>query len=346
MIRLYSRCALLYCLLLLAAACNRRHHVVNRSFYYWKTGFSLHSYECSRLRDLQCRTIYLRCFDVDWDEKQQTPKPVATVHVQEAPDKTFAYVPVVFITQKAIARITPQDIPQLAAHICQLTDQLLRSNQLSFKELQIDCDWTATSRDHYFALLTALRQQPLLQHKTLSCTIRLHQVKYRLRSGVPPVDRGLLMCYNLGDLRMPGTRNSILNAQLAKDYLSGAGSYPLPLDVALPLFRWCVQFRDGKMKGILRDVPPETLVQQSLFRQQQQNVYTCLADTVWEGYHFQTGDEVRIEAPAIKDIQEVATFTARQIRNDTLSVILFHADSVTLSKYSHDEIEAIYNAYH
>jgi hypothetical protein len=69
--------------------------------------------------------------------------------------------------------------------------------------------------------------------------------QYRERTGVPPVDRGMLMFYNMGKLSAePGAR-SIYDADAAERYLARVGEYPLPLDLALPIWSWTVQVRDG-----------------------------------------------------------------------------------------------------
>src|SRR5690606_5738679 len=90
--------------------------------------------------------------------------------------------------------------------------------------------------------------------KILSVTIRLHQVKYLAAAGIPPADKGLLMVYNIDNLRNVKVENSILNTQSAKSYLEKVGAYPLPLDVALPIFQWTLLFEAEQLKGILRDV--------------------------------------------------------------------------------------------
>ena len=331
---------------LLFVGCNKRHHTITRGFYYWRTGYALSAYERNRLRDIQVKALYLRCFDVDWDEATQQPKPLGIVRFNTPPDTGFNYTPVVFITQKAIAKLTLRQTRQLASDVMRLVRELCQNNNLSTKEIQIDCDWTSSCREVYFSLLKEIRKQPFLQDKLLSCTIRLHQVKFRMNSGIPPVDRGLLMCYNIGNLKQPGAHNSILDAGLAKNYLKDVGSYPLKLDVALPLFRWCVQFHDGKMIGILRDVSPEDIAATPFFKHSNANLYHCEKDTDWQDYNFRVGDEIRTETPSISDLNAVADFTAEAVRNDSLAVLFFQADSLTLSYYTTHELEAIYHHYH
>jgi hypothetical protein len=250
----------------------------------------------------------------------------------------------VYITQDALNATPDRAIPDLAANI----DKLLQSLWTGLpapEEVQVDCDWTASNRDRYFSLLRVLRAQSFFRGARLSCTIRLHQIKFQSRSGIPPVDRGLLMCYNMGSISKPGAHNSILNPALAEDYLHHLGDYPLRLDVALPLFDWCLLFRDGQLKGILRDVSPEQIAASPLFRNTGRNLYTSVADQVHAGVDIQAGDVVRIERSEQEAILEMARFASRHIRSDSLRVLLFHCDSLTLSKHPHDELEAIYGAF-
>jgi hypothetical protein len=91
----------------------------------------------------------------------------------------------------------------------------------------------------------------------LSATIRLHQYKFPDRTGVPPADRGLLMFYNTGDIHDPDEPNSIFQPAAAEKYLHGAPPrYPLPLDVALPVFSWTLIYRDGDLWKIVPGVEP------------------------------------------------------------------------------------------
>ncbi len=331
--------------LLLLASCQKKHHTVTRGFYYWKTFFKLSNYEQEKLVQAGCTRLYIHCFDVDWDDFGNCPKPLAILRLRENPKTLFVHTPVVFITQKAIAKLSDAQVPELAKNIAKLLDEISAGSRLNPAEIQIDCDWTAGTRERYFNLLRAMKREKFFRHKTLSCTVRLHQVKYRERSGIPPVDRALVMCYNVGNLKQPGAHNSILDAGLAKNYLAALDAYPLPVDIALPLFSWCLHFRDGRMLGILRDITPESIANNAAFRPLKSNLYSCVKDTLWQEYHFLAGDELRAESPTIDALKEVAGFTARKARNDSLSVLFFHADSLTLSKYSPHDLETVYRIY-
>ncbi len=297
------------------------------------------------LHQLHCSRMYIRFFDVDWDTKNNTAMPVATVRMPQQKNTALAYVPVIFITQNALKNISDSSIHALALNIAELTQQLCSASGVYPPEIQVDCDWIGSMREKYFLLLQQLKLQPYFRNKALSCTIRMHQVKYVQQSGVPPVDKGLLMCYNMGDLKKYDTRNSILDVEEAKAYLGKLNSYPLPLDVALPLFRWCLLFREGRFKGILRDIQPEEIGSNSLFSRQQTNVYRCTRDTLYKGYFLKEGDMLRTEAPSAAALTAMAAYTANRIRNKEMNVVFFDCDSIILSKYSTDELEKVFSAY-
>jgi hypothetical protein len=288
--------------------------------------------------------MYIRLFDVDEDKVLSRPAPVAPVRMG-AKDSGFTYVPVVFVTQKALIALNDTTIEELAQNICALAERICGMSGIDPNELQIDCDWTASTKNKYFALLNMLKQQPFMKGKSLSCTIRLNQVKFQVYCGIPPVDRGLLMCYGMGNLKKTGPFNSILNAAEAKEYLRHVDSYPMPLDIALPVFEWCILFREQQFKGILHDITPDAVKNSALFKLQDHNLYTCLQDTTWLGYKFKINDIVRVEQPGYEDILSIANYSAQQIRNPDVIVILFDCDSITLNKFSKNELEAIYNSY-
>jgi len=323
-------------------SCGHKHHVVTKGFYYWKTVYKPTAYELNTLKQLQVNKMYIRLFDVDWDYAAKQAVPVAPVRFPEHSDTQFNYVPVIFITQRTLTNTTTTSLPALASNLISLVSDMCRNSGITPAEVQIDFDWTAGTRDIYFQLLKAIRLQDFMKGKTLSCTIRLHQVKYLSSSGIPPVDKGLLMCYNMGDMKKLAAANSILDVSAAKEYLGDLPGYPLHLDIALPLFSWCLLFEKEQMKGILRSVQPENILNNSLFEHKKDNLYSCRKDTLWEGYELKANDIIRIESPSLEDISSIATYTASRIKNSDVNVVFFHCDSLTLSKFSTNDLEKVY----
>jgi len=68
----------------------------------------------------------------------------------------------------------------------------------------------------------------------VTATIRLHQIKFKDKTGIPPVDQGVLMAYNIGELKN-NKQNSILEANIVKQYINKNTEYPLKLKLALDI---------------------------------------------------------------------------------------------------------------
>lgn len=335
------RIPLLCCVFLLLGsilACTNNHqpNADNRGFYYWKTGFSLTNDLRQKLLDLKVSHLYIKLFDVAWDQSANQAVPVGILNRKDSFPQQVQVTPVVFITNEALRNTTAENIPILAGRVSGLVQKLTAdfANHLS-NEIQLDCDWTVQTKESYFSLLKELKKQAFFQKKLLSVTIRLHQVKYINESGVPPADRGLLMCYNMGNLRDPKARNSIIDPAVFKSYTGRLNDYPLSLDMALPLFDWWVWFRNHEYYGLVHAGNlPQTLAngQSTDFQR----------DTVINGYHFLPGDRLRHENSAANSIGKLIDLLPKRYRSGKTKLILFHLDSASLKNYSIHELEDFY----
>jgi hypothetical protein len=64
----------------------------------------------------------------------------------------------------------------------------------------------------------------------------------------------MLMFYNFGRIQADNPKSSIFNSDDASRYSSFISSYPLKLDVVLPVFSWSVQSREGRVLGLLEKI--------------------------------------------------------------------------------------------
>ncbi|MEP7220951.1 MAG: hypothetical protein ABI876_18645, partial [Bacteroidota bacterium] len=247
--QIYGRClSLLACMLLtLLPGCGRGTSAHGRnSFYYWRSTFLLSAADSVRLRELRVGRLYVRFFDVDLG-----PSPKGEVRFSGGIPWGMEIVPTVFITDRAIRGLTPRDADELAMKIAGRINAIASAAGIAVHEIQIDCDWNATTRETYFRLLRTLHPEvkgtlpAYMRGWSVSATIRLHQIKYYRAQGIPPVSRGMLMAYNVGAPTDIGIDNSIFNGSDVRTYISDIDHYPLPLDVALPIFSWGVAFRYG-----------------------------------------------------------------------------------------------------
>ena len=347
------------CLIICISACKQTPQVtVDRGFYYWKSKLQLTSPETVALQQLEVKKLYVKFFDVEWNEEQSSAQPVAklsidSVSLQHLKKQQVQIIPVVFITNEALTKLDTSAGNELATKIMKLLSEMLQKNQLNqVPEFQLDCDWTVSTKDTYFSLVNTVKHFLREDKKTyadtaiLSATIRLHQVKYSNKSGIPPVDRGLLMCYNMGNLKNPATNNSILETDELKKYLGGLQHYPLQLDYALPVFNWYVLYRNGQYKGIVYQIPKEEL--NGNIGEWKQNRFTFQKDAVLNGINFQPQDQLRLEENTADELLQAADYIIRQSapQNQHFTVSFYHLDQLLLTKHPIHELETIYRKFY
>lgn len=214
--------------------------------YYWSTVFSLDSAQQAFIRNQHIGRIYLRYFDVVM--KDGKPMPNATVQFAIARPKGVEMVPTIYIVNSCMETEHRDLDSLLLSRILQMSET---HDMGPIREIQLDCDWTKQTCGNYFALLERLKERAKAHDIRLSATIRLHQ----LSQPTPPVDRGVLMMYNTGDVTKFDGTDPILDMRDVKPYLRYLKDYDLPLSTAYPVFAWQVVFRKGdgkrpKVKGL------------------------------------------------------------------------------------------------
>lgn len=336
--------SLLILSLILITGCRERlPRIVDRSFYYWKSSFNPGPLEQKSLKDLQIKRLYIKFFDITWNGDKNEPMPIALIRFPGKQSLAgLAVVPTVFITNDCMQKMNDAQVVNTADKILVLINYIASTNEiLNIPEIQIDCDWNETTKDKYFHLLQIAKSLNT-KNRLLSATIRLHQYKYYKKLGTPPVDRGLLMCYNMGNLKNPTTKNSILDPGELEKYVSGLPGYPLPLDIALPIFNWKVLFRNNKYAGLVRDLPTSVLVDNPAIRKKGNN-YELIQNTSIDGYSFMRADVLRDEQITYDDLTRATDILHEKLKTQHFSVVLYHLDSITLSKFSIHELETIFD---
>ena len=344
---LFSRIIFLFSTLILGQNCQTKPREVSMAFYHWKT-----TVDTSDFKNIKNEKIYVRLFDVDWDEEAKMPKPLAELQDIEQFKNSKKITPVVFITNKTFSQIAENQIDAL---VLRIFDKIKKNMSAScaikpcmtegvdFDEIQFDCDWTATTCKRYFYFLK--KAKILFLDKKISATIRLHQVKFMDKTGVPPVDRGMLMAYNMGDLDDVKTNNSILNIETLKSYLKNFDRYPLALDVALPIFSWGIVFRDGEAIKIISHLSKRDMLNtpqyEALFQQNGDNHFVLLKNQYFKGLYLYENDDIRIEEVPLSNLKSAAHFLSQNIKNQQLTVAFYHLDSAALQQYRYEDLENI-----
>jgi hypothetical protein len=211
-------------------ACDQR--TKSMSFYYWRKVYAPDSTEITALRENEVHTLYLHYFDVEWPDSVNAPILGSPVRFDSLPT-AYNIIPVVFFSNKVFEKLDSAAVPDLADKVLTLVTRISRSAQLQPAEIQFDCDWTEKGKNNYFNFL---RQYHSASGVVLSSTIRLYQIKFADRTGIPPVDHGVLIFYNMDSAESP-TGNPIYERSSAHRYTPSLRSYPLMLDLALPIIR-------------------------------------------------------------------------------------------------------------
>lgn len=301
--------------------------------YYWKTRFGIGDSEEAFLRRNGLNKIYLRMFDVTDDEGE--PVPNATVKIDSAVlPESLCVVPVVYITLDGLRTARGKE-DDLARKIVERVKNMCSCHRLpGVEELQLDCDWTASTEQSFFTLCQAVRGRVRCFGWRLSSTIRLHQ----LRHAVPPVDRGVLMVYNTGNFDDPDASNSIIDVRDVAPYMRHLYSYPLPLDVAYPAYSWQLLFRGRRFAGLMRETDTSDT---TAFIPSGAGRHTALRDIPVGNTIIKKGDIIRTENPTYGDIMAVKELIDENLGDRAHANIIYHLDCRNLRNYSNNEIKNI-----
>ncbi|AEV97252.1 hypothetical protein A4D02_17205 [Niastella koreensis] len=351
-------------LFILLINCSHPPRRVDSAYYYWKTGDASDS-ERNFLKVQGIRKLYVRQLDVDWSDVQGAiplnGTSIETLNYQLVKYDSFAVqmIPVVFITNKTFERISPGDIPQLAKRLVRrclpsydsVDIRYEENHYIDFhggpikpKEIQFDCDWTVKTSPAYFQFLKEVRKLTP-DSITISATIRLHQYKYPDKTGVPPVNRGMLMVYNISDPKQYTPEQSIFDINKASAYFTQTKKYQLPLDIALPAWSWCLVFRDHQFYQIENGITESDLQQQAFLKPTGNHYYQVTQDTTYHDLFLRPGDEIKAEGVDDTQLQQAAQLAGKAVNTPDFTVTLFELSEQEINRYSHETLNQVYSSF-
>ena len=312
-----------------------------RALFWWKTAFDPDSSELAALRTLGIARMHVRLFDVD--AENGSAHPVAALEWKAPLPRGIEPVPTVFVRERALRGLDRGAARELAALIWSETRFRMAGSARPWRELLVDCDWTESTKEPYFALLSALGDSCHASGRILSSTIRLHQLRDRSRTGVPPVDRGLLMFYNMGRISASPTDTSLLDLEAGRSWLAGSKPYPLPLDPALPLWEWTIQLRDGAVVDLLQRTGSEEIDRAGWIARDSAGTRRAKREGFLDGHFLREGDLLKVEAVRMPALREAAGMLVDFLPRDRgRTVVLFDLDRRNLVRLPPDSLETIY----
>ena len=135
--------------------------------------------------------------------------------------------------------------------------------------------------------------------------------------------------------------NSILDNKLAENYCKNIEQYPIPLDVALPIYSWAILENQVGEKRLLNGIRNEKLKDTSLYKSSKPNFYLVKKDHYLDGNYIYEDYTIKIEEISKAQLQQSATFLKNKIKNKELNTIFFQLDSSNLIHYSIDLFKTI-----
>lgn len=281
------------------------------SIYHWKTVFAPNKAELDFMKRHDIGRLYIKMFDVVVENNHVMATteivPVATTKFQDPIPKDVEVVPVTYVTLNALRAMQGRE-REFAALIVERMLAMCSYNDCGeIYEIQLDCDWTASTRTTYDILCQAVKDVLFERGIDLSITVRLHQ----LTETPPAADRGVLMLYNTGRLKSIDTKNSILDIKDAQPYIK-EGKYPIPLDYAYPAFGWGIKFADQEFVSIVSEHDQPA-----------------------------AGEHIRVERPTAAEVMAVKQLVEEKLGKSSRGNILYHLDESQLKHYTHDQISSI-----
>ncbi|PLW92127.1 MAG: hypothetical protein C0592_12450 [Marinilabiliales bacterium] len=359
-------------------SCKKEGGDSQRSVILWKSTEGLNETDEEVLNSLSVSHTYIRYADVEWNPVYERHEPVKGVNAWNFDYMSANSTAVIFITNEVLVNLTYPKMKDLALKIAALykdrheefakrygnifgyyrntnpdldhetkraqadsitTDWMKRNNKLL-----IDCDWSETTRDKYFALIKELKTE--LRDTEIQSTLRLWQYRDYKLAGIPPVERCLLMCYSTGDPKNPNTENAIVDFATIKKYITHS-RYQTDLDIALPVYSWGTLFRNGEFAGIISPLTLNYLEgNPSLFQQNDSTHFTILRDTVLGNTYYRYGDKLHFQGVNIEELLEIARFIKSKLKpGEEDKISLFSYDPLYFNQIGHENIRKIYRVF-
>ncbi len=308
---------------------------LGRAVYFWKTTFELSQNEKSFLLENKIEKIYLRFFDVDMLQNEAIPKGIVSINSKVNQE----IVPTVFITNRVFERLKLDQIDDLSIKVLGQINKISRNH----KEIQLDCDWTLSTKNKYFFFLEKIKEKSP-KNLRFSATIRLHQIKFYEKTGIPPVDEGVFMLYNTGDWRKLAKENSVFDAQTTMNYLDNLSKYPLHLNFAFPFFQQVLTYRNGIFYTFIKNCTLGEIEANAAFEKTEiESQFLCKKDVQFKNISFRENDILKFENSEFEKTNKTKNRILQKTKALKTTIILYHLDEKNLSDYPQGQISEFFS---
>jgi hypothetical protein len=335
-VKTLSYFVMLVCLLSLQCTKN---HIGDYTFYFWRTKLQFSPLEKEALHALKVRELYVRYFDVALDRAGTGAHPVGEIAPGDTAIREYAVIPVIYIVNSVFSSCDKEALDSLPHQIWNKIETMSGAIGALYNEVQFDCDWTESTKERYFSFLYKIRAVAK-RGCMISATIRLHQIKYPERMGIPPVDRGMAMVYNMRNLSLD-TVCSIYDHTTAVSYLPYLRRYPLHCDVACAIFSWGILARNGKIEAVQGKCSAKSIAISGAFKLVRSGVYSVTRAHFEGDTYFKEGDLVKIEAMDGGRCRDALHAAMKYLQPGRTRIAFFDLDSTHLQRIGLHELEAM-----
>lgn len=338
----------LIALALFAASCSNKTEVT-RGFYAWQSHYNVDEVKNQKLfQSFAGERLYLKMFEVTYNDKAGAiPVSKTNVKLHDKFMSNAELVSCVFIENDVLSKLNPLQLNELADNILFLVDKYiaeelfeLSATNKKYNEIQLDCDWSKGNQEIYFDLIKLIKEK---SQRTVSCTMRLYPYKYRDQMGTPPVDRIMLLCYNLLNPTKNTDKNSILEIEELKKYIDFDTPYPVPVDVGLPAYSSGYRFDQQRFSGIFHAVPKN--LEEITIPTKDNLHFIVKKDTSINNKYFRKGEKIKIERVSESVLLEAAELVAKHINQSQMNVVIYHLDHEELNQYNHEVLDSVFNIF-
>jgi hypothetical protein len=327
----------LFLLILIGNSCQQSKNGESKdiAFYHWKSDANYSTKIHQTLVNTKSKKVYMHYFDVD-----QTKSPthndngIYPTYVLKDIDEDYAdynIIPVIYITNQ-VFKSKDLNIIELVNQIKKLINQISQKHfKKELKQIQIDCDWSQSTKNIYFEFLSLIKND-----FDIDVTIRLHQIKYKEKTGIPPVEHGTLMLYNMGDLKN-NNQNSILESSIVKQYINNTTHYPINLHLGLPIFSQTILSNNDKEYKIIKNCDRELFEKDDHFTKIDDNNFKVVEDTLYKGFYLTKGFNLKLEE--INQNEIVNSYKIiKQSELNIDEIIFYHLDDESLKNVNIETI--------
>ncbi len=329
----------------LLSCTNHKTERVERAFYYWKSD----SYQFTEAEDTLMKKLDVHKFYFKFFEVEKSPVmgliPVAKTNYNFYNRDSTLIIPTVYLRNEVFKDVTRGSLDTLADNVNFLIRKYANQYrnygyQPKLSEFQMDCDWTISTKDNYFYFLKKLKSVSGL---TISCTLRLYPYKYPDKMGVPPVNKVMLMCYNLVNPLQSRNKNAILDIDELSSYLKTPKKYPLHLDIALPVYSWIQVYHNNRFVKVIAGNASDF---GGLIKPENKLWHVVMQDTVMSGHYLRAGDKLKIEEITKEQLNDAIKVIKKNVALDKeITVSLFHLDEKQLKHYNDATVSGFYSAF-